>query len=68
MSYKYLYITLFIVLLGISNPEGFAQVSDYEPSEERSDFNNRKFPLWMGTGCELLIIIMDMRGVEIQVH
>ena len=48
MSYKYLYITLFIVLLGISNPEGFAQVSDYEPSEERSDFNNRKISIMDG--------------------
>ena len=47
MSYRF-YITLFIVLLGISNPKGIAQVSDYKPSEERSDFNNRKISIMDG--------------------
>ena len=48
MPYKYLYITVIIALLGISIPESFAQVSNYEPSEERSDFNNRKISIMDG--------------------
>lgn len=68
MSYKYLYITLFIVLLGISNPEGFAQVSDYEPSEERSDFNNRKISIMDGNRLRATYHNNGHAGVEIQVH
>ena len=54
-----------MVLLGISNPKVLAQVSDYEPSEERSNFNNRKISIMDGNSYELPIIIMAMQDAEI---
>ena len=48
MSFKHLYIILFTAFFGLSTPEVFAQVTDYEPSEERSDFNNRKISIMDG--------------------
>ena len=48
MSFKHLFIILFTALFGLSTPEIFAQVTDFEPSEERSDFNNRKISIMDG--------------------